>query len=117
MPPDSGDTYGLSLRPTSDAQQTLRQIIEREHGGVARAIGSVVVWELLAGAIVQEYAVHTFDLVGVAAARRAYAWNTGGQSLVVLHAGEVWGPAEAVAAALRGRDGQGGAPPVIGEGA
>jgi hypothetical protein len=101
MPPDSGDRRGLSLKPPCDAVEALRQIVEREHRCIARPIGCVVVWELLRGAIVQERTVHTFDLLGHGAAPTAYAWNIGDQSIVMPHAGEVCGPAEAVGATLR----------------
>lgn len=110
MTPDSGDDVGRALDGCPDAASALRRQIERKHGCVVRAAGSVLVWELLGGRIAQERTVYIYTLEGHPVAARAYAWHEGAAGYVALHAGAVCGPAEAVAAQLRaGCSGAGGA--------
>jgi hypothetical protein len=52
----------------------LRQIVERQHGGIATLTQTVPVRETLQGRPVWEGVVHVFDIEGHPQATRAYAW-------------------------------------------
>ena len=54
--------------------ETLKDAIERTHGGTATLAQSVPVHETWQGQTVWEGTVHVFDLAGHPIATRAYAW-------------------------------------------
>ena len=86
--------------------ETLKDAIERTHGGTATLAQSVPVHETWQGQTVWEGTVHVFDLAGHPIATRAYAWPfpaEGGDKpryVAVLHTDRINSPLEAVRAAI-----------------
>jgi len=85
----------------------LREAVESQHGGRATLAQSVPVRDEFLGETAWEGVVHVFDLEGVPAASRAYAWSTviddatqRRRFYAVLHAGPIKSPVDAVRAAM-----------------
>jgi hypothetical protein len=86
--------------------ETLKQVIEHQHGGRSAHLHAVKVHRMPDRPGQWNGVVHTFSLVGHAHAELAYAWaapidgSTAQRFFAVLHQGAVTGPMEAVKAAL-----------------
>jgi hypothetical protein len=86
--------------------QDLKNAVERQHGGTATLVESVVIREEFEGKTVWEGVVHIFDLDGNAKSTRAYAWSSPIEGsnkrrfFAVLHMGGIRSPQDAVRAAI-----------------
>jgi hypothetical protein len=88
------------------SNDSLREAIERMHGGTATLAQSVPVRETFEGKPVWDGVVRVFDLAGHPTATRAYAWSspiegsTKRRFFAVLHTERINSPVEAVRAAI-----------------
>jgi hypothetical protein len=84
----------------------LKLAVEAQHGGTAKFVQSVPVYEAFKWQTIWNGSVHVFDLAGSpTGVTRAYAWSSGlpdgsRRSVVVLHVPPVTGPREAVRASI-----------------
>jgi hypothetical protein len=91
--------------PMTDVD-SLREAIERMHGGTATLAQIRPVREAFEGQTVWEGVVHVFDLAGHPTATRAYAWSspiegsTKRRFFAVLHTARINSALEAVRAAI-----------------
>lgn len=88
------------------ATDQLKQAVESQHGGTATHVQSVPIHQSYNGKTTWNGAVQVYDLAdSPSGATRAYAWSCGRedgsrQFIIVLRAGPVTGPREAVMAAM-----------------
>lgn len=99
----------------------LREAVESQHGGRAWFVQAVPVRDEFEGQVAWEGVVHVFNLEGVPAAPRAYAWSTvideatqKRRFYAVLEMGPVKSPVDAVRAAIVAEARQAGATPYPG---
>jgi hypothetical protein len=90
-----------------DAERTFKEAIRSTYGVEARFVEAVPVTETFQGETVWSGIVHVFDLIDHPEASRAYVWSelqdgiSARQTVkVILHAGPVESPLDAVRAAI-----------------
>lgn len=90
-----------------EAERTFKEAIRSTYGVEARFVKAVPVTETFQGDTVWSGLVHVFDLIDHPDASRAYVWSelkdgvTARQTVkVILHAGPVESPVDAVRAAI-----------------
>lgn len=99
--------FNLRMMPHDlNDSETLRSVIEAQHGCTATLAQTTPIHEIFNGQVVWDGVVHVFDLDDHPSATRAYAWSSPIEGsdkrrfYAVLHLGGIRSPLDAVRAAI-----------------